>query len=161
MSARTAAIVTVSDRVSEGTRIDESGDAAESILREAGLSVAGRRLVADEVDEITKVLETLVGEGISLVVTTGGTGLAPRDVTPEATRNVITRDAPGLAELVRIKGLEKTPHAALSRAVAGTAGRTLIVNLPGSTKAVREGLDALLPVLPHALDLIAGDTDHA
>lgn len=155
-----AAIVTVSDGVSEGTRADESGDLAEQVLREAGFDVAARKLVRDEVDEISAALGALVEQGVALVVTTGGTGLALRDVTPEATQQVITRDAPGLAELMRHEGLKKTPHAALSRAVVGSAGTTLIVNLPGSTKAVRESLDALLPVLPHALDLLAGDTEH-
>jgi molybdopterin adenylyltransferase len=155
-----AAVVTVSDRVSEGTRVDESGDEAERLLRDAGFDVATRTLVADDANDISSALRGLVDQGVALVVTTGGTGLAPRDVTPEATRTVITREAPGLAELMRLEGLKKTPHAALSRALAGTAGATLIVNLPGSVKAVRESLEAVLPVLPHALDLVAGETEH-
>jgi molybdenum cofactor synthesis domain-containing protein len=130
------------------------------ILREAGFDVGHRPPVPDDIPEITSALHSAIAAGVALVVTTGGTGLARRDVTPEATRRVIERDAPGLAELMRLEGLKKTPHAALSRAVAGSAGRTLIVNLPGSVKAVRESLDALLPVLPHALDLLAGDTEH-
>lgn len=160
MTARTAAVLTISDGVSEGTRRDESGDLVETLLRSAGLEVAARRVVPDEIDSIRQSLQSFVDEGVALVVTTGGTGLAPRDVTPEATREVVTRDAPGLAELMRLRGLEKTPHAALSRGIVGSAGATLVVNLPGSTKAVRNGLDALSPVLSHALDLLAGDSAH-
>jgi molybdenum cofactor synthesis domain-containing protein len=152
--------VTVSDRVSEGTRVDESGDAAQQILEDAGFESVERRLVPDELGEIVVALRELAAAGTPLIVTTGGTGFGPRDITPEATKQVIERDAPGLAELMRLEGLKKTPHAALSRAVAGSVGASLIVNLPGSTKAVRESLDAILPVLPHALNLLAGETNH-
>lgn len=153
-----AAVVAVSDGVSRGNRTDESGDLAESMLREAGFDVADRSVVPDERPRIESLLAELVERDFNLVATTGGTGFAPRDVTPEATRAVIDREAPGLAELMRQVGLEKTPMAALSRAVVGTRDRTLILNLPGSPKGVRESLDAVLPILPHALELLAGKT---
>ena len=117
-------------------------------------------VVADEVSAIVGVLKAALAEGVALVVTTGGTGLALRDVTPEATTSVIDREVPGLTEMMRAAGRAKTPLAALSRAVAGTSGRTLILNLPGSPKGVTESLEAVLEVLPHALDVLAGPTDH-
>lgn len=154
-----AAVVTVSDGVSHGTRADESGDLAESMLREAGFDVVERAVVPDERPRIESLLIELAdARGVPLVVTTGGTGFGPRDVTPEATRAVIDREAPGLAELMRREGLAHTPLAALSRAVAGSRGSTLIVNLPGSPKGVRESLEAALTVVPHAVELLAGQT---
>ena len=161
MSARTgrSVVITVSDGVSAGTRADASGDAAERILARSGLDVTARVSVPDERDAISDAIRD-AAEDAALVVTTGGTGLGPRDVTPEATRAVVERDAPGLAELMRAAGLAKTPMAALSRAIVGTRGHTLIVNLPGSTKGVEESLEALLPVLPHALEVLAGHTEH-
>ncbi|MFN2387978.1 MAG: molybdenum cofactor biosynthesis protein B [Actinomycetota bacterium] len=155
-----AVVITVSDRVTCGEAADASGPAVEAILAVAGIDVVRRLVVADDLDEIARSLESSAGDAVDLVVTTGGTGFAPRDVTPEATARVVERDAPGLPELMRSAGLRHTPHAALSRARAGIRGRTLIVNLPGSPAAVRESLDALVPVLPHALALLAGETSH-
>ncbi|MEX2274385.1 MAG: molybdenum cofactor synthesis domain-containing protein [Actinomycetota bacterium] len=156
MSATRVAVVTVSDSVTQGTRDDTSGALAASILRDAGFDVAAHEVVPDERHRIEEVLRRLCDGGFGLVVTSGGTGFGPRDVTPEATRAVIEREAPGLGELMRAAGLLHTPQAALSRAVAGARGRSLILNLPGSPKAVREGLDVVLPVLPHAVELLAG-----
>jgi molybdopterin adenylyltransferase len=157
VDATRAAVLTVSDGVTRGTRADESGEVADRLLTEAGFLVSDRRVVADERPEIEAALRELAAAH-GLVVTTGGTGFGPRDVTPEATRAVIDREAPGLAELMRAAGLARTPMASLSRAVAGALGGTLILNLPGSPKGVRESLGSVLPVVPHAVELLGGVT---
>jgi molybdenum cofactor biosynthesis protein B len=154
-----AAVLTVSDGVSEGTREDRSGELLDELLRAEGFEVE-RRVVPDDRETIASALVELAGR-VQLVLTTGGTGLAPRDVTPEATRDVLEREAPGLAEAIRADSAARTPHALLSRGVAGTLGRALVVNLPGSTGGCRDGFAVLRPVLPHALELLAGERDVA
>jgi molybdenum cofactor synthesis domain-containing protein len=153
-------VVTVSDRTFEGRMRDESGPAISDLLEGAGFGVERYEVVADDRQAIIEVLMAVVGDGIDLVVTTGGTGLGPRDLTPQATAALVDYEVPGLAELMRSAGRSKTPMAALSRAIAGVRGRTLILNLPGSTRGATESLEAVLPVLPHALQLLRGDTDH-
>lgn len=153
-----AAVLTVSDGVHAGTRRDRSGPALAELLLGAGFAVVGR-VVPDECAPIERALRELCDE-TGLVVTTGGTGFAPRDVTPEATRAVIDREAPGLAEAMRAAGRSSTPFADLSRGVAGIAGRTLLINLPGSPRGAVESLEAVLPILAHALAHLSGDTEH-
>ena len=159
MTASGAAILIVSDTRSAGTRADETSALIAEMLQDADLPVLDTRVVPDDHDEIAAAITELAGS-VRLVLTSGGTGLAPRDVTPEATRSVLDREAPGLAEAMRAETARKTPQAWLSRAVAGQIGTTLVVNLPGSPKAVRECLDVLVGLLPHALDLGAGGGEH-
>lgn len=155
------AILTISDAGSRGDRADASGDAIAAWAGETGRRVAARALVADETDAIAAQLVRWADGGeVALILTTGGTGLSPRDVTPEATRAVLEREAPGIAERLRSTGASASPHAALSRGVAGLRGRTLIVNLPGSVAGVREGLAALGPLVEHALAVAAGGGGH-
>ena len=152
-----AAIITASDKGSQGAREDLSGAKIESMLQEAGIEVASKAVLPDERGLLAAGLRELCDSGgVDLVVTTGGTGFSPRDWTPEATLDVAERQVPGLAELMRAEGLKKTPRAALSRGVAAIRGRTLIINLPGSPKAVAESLSAALPILDHGLEVLTG-----
>jgi molybdopterin adenylyltransferase len=158
--SRAATVVTASDRSAAGQREDLSGPAVAGLLEGAGF-VVRRELVPDDRQLIAALLRRLVDDdGQRLVVVTGGTGLGPRDVTPEATRDVIEREVPGLAEAMRAAGRTRTPMADLSRGVCGVRGATLIVDLPGSVKGATESLAAIVGLLPHALELLAGDTDH-
>ncbi len=154
----TAGILTVSDRGARGTRSDDSGEAARELLEAAAYAVVRREIVPDEPAGIREALVRWADvDRLALIVTSGGTGLSPRDVTPQATREILDYEVPGMAEAMRAAGLSKTPHAMLSRALAGVRGTCLILNLPGSPKAVRENLETVLPALRHALDKLAGD----
>ncbi|MDB5058449.1 MAG: molybdenum cofactor synthesis domain protein [Chloroflexi bacterium] len=152
------AVLTISTGGAEGWREDTSGPAAQELLREAGFTIARAELVRDDVETIAEVLKRWADEDhIALIVTSGGTGLSPFDFTPEATRSVIQREVPGIAEAMRMRTLEKTPMAMISRGIAGSRGQSLIINLPGSPKGVRECLEVVMPVLKHAVALIRQD----
>jgi molybdopterin adenylyltransferase len=150
-----AAVLTVSDGVARGERDDESGELLEQLLAEEGYEVV-RRVIPDERGEIAEAIELLTAEA-PLVLTTGGTGVAPRDVTPEATASVVDRQVPGIAEALRADAARRTPHGLLSRGVAGTRGNALVINLPGSPGGCRDGFAVLREALPHALRLLAGE----
>ena len=161
MTVVRAAIVTVSTKGAAGERADESGPAMREALETAGHEVLTSALVPDDVGKVANAILDAVRAGANVVLTSGGTGLSPNDVTPEATRRVIDREVPGIAEALRARALAKTPHGMLSRGVAGAVGATLVVNLPGSPRAVRESLEVLLPALPHAVELLGGETGEA
>jgi molybdenum cofactor synthesis domain-containing protein len=153
----TVGILTISDKGSTGERQDKSGEAIREVLSGMDVSIAHYDMIPDEKDLIVEKLVEWADKGnLDVIVTTGGTGLTPRDVTPEATLAVVDRIVPGFAEAMRAESLKKTPHAMLSRAVVGTRGKCLIVNLPGSPKAVRECLQVILPALPHAVETLKG-----
>lgn len=155
-----AVVITVSDSCARGERDDHSGPALRKALGEANVEVEASEVVPDDLEAIREVLRRCVSAEVQLVVTTGGTGFGLRDVTPEATRAVIERPAPGIAELLRREGAAQTPLSWLSRGEAGIAGRTLIINLPGSPRAMRHAVETLKPILFHALDLLAGKQPH-
>ena len=154
-----AHVITVSDRSHGGLRHDTSGPLLAELLQELGFATAEVVVVPDEIEEIQVALRAAISDGVDLVATTGGTGFAPRDVTPEATRAVLDREAPGLAEALRLFNRDKVPTTILSRAVAGIAGSTIVVNLPGSTGGVRDGVAVLAPVIGHAVVQLRGG-DH-
>jgi len=157
-----ARAITVSQRASDGSREDTSGELLARLLTQAGFEVSGPVVVPDGVDTVAGAVQNAVDDGVLLVVTTGGTGIAPHDLTPEASRTLITRDIPGMAEMLRREGAKQTPYAAVSRGMVGVIdhqdgrGGTLLVNLPGRPAGVQEGMDVLLPVLPHMLSQLRG-----
>ena len=155
-----AHVITVSDGVFHGTREDKSGRAVVALLKGGGFEVGDPQVVPDEVERITEAIETAVTRGAAVIVTTGGTGLGPRDVTPQATASLIDYEVPGIGEEMRRAGVASTPLAALSRGTAGVRGTALILNVPGSVRGATESLQAVMPVLGHAVQLLRGDTAH-
>ena len=158
-SGTRAVVLTISDRCAAGTQVDRSGPAVVALLQQSGIDELVAETLPDELDQIAHALRHHAAEA-DLIVTTGGTGLAPRDVTPEATLMVCDRTVDGLSERMRSEGLKHTPTAALSRAVCGTIGSTLVINLPGSVNGAETSLAVILPILPHAVDLLNGHTAH-
>ncbi len=156
-----ARVITCSDASSRGERVDRSGPAVREILEANGYGVDTVLIVPDDIDDIANAIETAAGDGVRLIVTTGGTGIAARDVTPEATLRVCEKVIPGFGEIMRAASLQKTAMAPLSRAQAATRGTALIVNLPGSESGARENLQAVLHLIPHALQLVEGKTEHS
>jgi molybdopterin adenylyltransferase len=153
-----AGVITVSDKGSMGQREDQSGPEVERILKTVGIEVIRRAVIPDEMHQIRNaIVDFADSQKIDLIITTGGTGVAPRDLTPDATLGVIDKEVPGMAEAMRRESYKITPHALISRAIVGIRGRTLIVNLPGSPRSVRENLAVILPALPHAIEKIKGD----
>jgi len=152
-----AGILTISDKGSRGERADASGDLIVKAFKDSEVGVVRYEIVPDEQYVIATTLSLWADSGaVDFIITTGGTGLAPRDVTPEATRSIIQREVPGIAEIMRMDGFRKTPTAVLSRGIAGVRGKCLIINMPGNPKAVQEYMDLLLPIIPHAIDTING-----
>ncbi len=156
-----AVVITVSDACAQGEREDASGDTLIGLLTELGAEIVAREVVNDDLEPLTNLLkESADNPLVNLVVTTGGTGFGPRDNTPEATKRIIERDAPGLAEAMRAESIKHTPMGMISRGVCGVRSESLVVNLPGSPKAVAENFAVIKPVLPHVIDLLAGKTRH-
>lgn len=161
MSDIRVVVITASDACARGEREDASGAALDQLLTDLGATIIERKILSDDLEPLAEALRDFAErDDVNLIITTGGTGLGPRDNTPEATKQVIEREAPGIAEAIRAESLKSTPMAMISRGVCGLRSGTLIINLPGSPKAVKETFAVIAPVLPHALDLLAGRTAH-